>query len=46
MDLVGYDFPQLEISLDEYALPGPVLDIGGGGEGVIGQLLGRDVDRH
>ncbi len=43
MDLVGYDFPQLEISLDEYALPGPVLDIGGGGEGVIGQLLGWDV---
>lgn len=43
MVLVGYDFPQLEISLDGYALAGPVLDIGGGGEGVIGQLLGRDV---
>lgn len=43
MDLVGYDFPQLEISLDDYGLKGPVLDIGGGGEGVIGQLLGRDV---
>lgn len=43
MDLVGYDFPQLEIALDDYDFTGPVLDIGGGGEGVIGQLLGRDV---
>lgn len=43
MDLVGYDFPQLEISLDDYEFTSPVLDIGGGGEGVIGQTAGQDV---
>lgn len=43
MDLVGFDFPQLKISLDNYSFTGPVLDVGGGGEGVIGQAAGRDV---
>ena len=43
MDLVGYDFPQLEISLDNYSFTSPLLDIGGGGEGVIGQAAGQDV---
>jgi len=49
MDLIGYEFPPIQINLDDYTLTGPVLDIGGGGEGVIGQLAGSeviDIDRR
>ena len=43
MDLVGYDFPSVSISMEGFAPAGPVLDIGGGGEGVIGQAVGENV---
>jgi len=36
-------FEEQEITLDDFDCPGYVLDIGGGGEGVIGQLKGRAV---
>jgi SAM-dependent methyltransferase len=35
--------PKLEVALDDFAAPGLILDIGGGGEGVIGQLKGPQV---
>jgi len=43
MDLVGYDFPSVLVSMDDFAPVGLVLDIGGGGEGVIGQVVGKNV---
>lgn len=43
MDLVGYDFPSVPISLEDFAPAGSVLDLGGGGEGVIGQAVGGSV---
>ena len=36
-------FDNQKISLDEFASDGLILDIGGGGEGVIGQLKGNQV---
>ena len=39
----GYEFPPVGISLDDLQAEGPILDIGGGGEGAIGRLIGRDV---
>ncbi|TFG50082.1 MAG: class I SAM-dependent methyltransferase [Anaerolineales bacterium] len=38
-----YIFPQVDWELEKFEHEGFVLDIGGGGEGVIGQLLGNDV---
>lgn len=38
-----HNFERQTIKLEPFATPGPVLDIGGGGEGVIGQLLGSKV---
>ena len=38
-DLFGYDFPLLTLSLEAFNPPAPVLDLGGGGEGVIGQAV-------
>jgi len=35
--------PKLEVVLDDFPASGLILDIGGGGEGVIGQLKGRQV---
>jgi SAM-dependent methyltransferase len=35
--------PKLEVSLPDFPAQGLILDIGGGGEGVIGQLKGRQV---
>lgn len=43
MDLVGYEFPRLTFSLEGFDPPRPVLDLGGGGEGVIGQAVGDGV---
>ncbi len=39
----GYEFPPVGISLDDLQADGVILDIGGGGEGVIGRLSGREV---
>ena len=36
-------FPQVEIDIEGFDYEGYILDIGGGGEGVIGQLKGKDV---
>ena len=36
-------FPQQKVVLDEFATDAPVLDLGGGGEGIIGQLQGKKV---
>jgi ubiquinone/menaquinone biosynthesis C-methylase UbiE len=36
-------FPQVEIDIEDFDYEGYILDIGGGGEGVIGQLKGKDV---
>lgn len=33
--------PDQQVRLDDFSAPGPILDIGGGGEGVIGQLKPR-----
>ncbi|TFG48296.1 MAG: class I SAM-dependent methyltransferase, partial [Anaerolineales bacterium] len=38
-----YIFPQVDWELEKFEHEGFVLDIGGGGEGVIGQLLDKDV---
>ncbi len=35
--------PQLEVAVADFPAEGLILDIGGGGEGVIGQLKGRQV---
>jgi SAM-dependent methyltransferase len=35
--------PKLEVSVTDFPAEGLILDIGGGGEGVIGQLKGRQV---
>ncbi len=35
--------PRLEVSLPNFSAEGLILDIGGGGEGVIGQLKGKQV---
>jgi SAM-dependent methyltransferase len=35
--------PKLEVALPDFPAEGLILDIGGGGEGVIGQLKGRQV---
>jgi ubiquinone/menaquinone biosynthesis C-methylase UbiE len=39
----SYFFPQVTWELEDLEHQGWVLDIGGGGEGVIGQLLGEEV---
>jgi SAM-dependent methyltransferase len=36
-------FPQLQVNVDNFEAQGYILDIGGGGEGVIGQLKGEQV---
>jgi SAM-dependent methyltransferase len=36
-----YEFPRQYVSVDDFAAEGLILDVGGGGEGVIGQLKGR-----
>lgn len=36
-------FPQVEVNIENFESEGYILDIGGGGEGVIGQLKGPDV---
>jgi len=36
-------YPKVEINFDDINLVGLILDIGGGGEGVIGQIKGKDV---
>jgi len=36
-------FPPVEIEIQDFDYEGYILDIGGGGEGVIGQLKGKDV---
>jgi ubiquinone/menaquinone biosynthesis C-methylase UbiE len=38
-----YIFPKVELILEDFESSGYILDVGGGGEGVIGQLKGRDV---
>ncbi|OKY78487.1 MAG: SAM-dependent methyltransferase [Candidatus Methanohalarchaeum thermophilum] len=38
-----YQAPNQEIKLDKTSFDGHILDIGGGGEGVIGKLYGKDV---
>jgi ubiquinone/menaquinone biosynthesis C-methylase UbiE len=38
-----YLFPPVEIELEDFESTGCILDIGGGGEGVIGQLKGAGV---
>jgi len=35
--------PRLEVAVPDFPAPGLILDIGGGGEGVIGQLKGKQV---
>jgi SAM-dependent methyltransferase len=37
------DHPKLEVSVPDFPAQGLILDIGGGGEGVIGQLKGKQV---
>ena len=36
-------FPQLQVNVENFEAQGYILDIGGGGEGVIGQLKGEQV---
>lgn len=36
-------FEPLTVQVDDFASPGYILDVGGGGEGIIGLLKGRDV---
>jgi SAM-dependent methyltransferase len=38
-----YQHPKLEVVLEDFPVQGLILDIGGGGEGVIGQLKGKQV---
>jgi SAM-dependent methyltransferase len=38
-----YSHPDLEVAVPDFAAEGLILDIGGGGEGVIGQLKGKQV---
>ena len=38
-----FKFKQLDVTLDNFDAEGFILDIGGGGEGVIGQLKGQQV---
>jgi ubiquinone/menaquinone biosynthesis C-methylase UbiE len=38
-----YAFEQIQLEVKDFASEGYVLDIGGGGEGVIGRLKGKDV---
>jgi SAM-dependent methyltransferase len=38
-----YEHPKLEVALPDFTAQGLILDIGGGGEGVIGQLKGKQV---
>lgn len=38
-----YIFPQVDIDIEDFDYEGYILDIGAGGEGVIGQLKGKDV---
>ena len=38
-----FEFERQEITLQPFAASGLILDIGGGGEGIIGQLMGRQV---
>lgn len=38
-----YVFPQVEWDIKDFDSDGYILDLGGGGEGVIGQLKGKDV---
>lgn len=41
--LVGPSFAILEVAVPDFPAGGLILDIGGGGEGVIGQLKGKQV---
>ncbi|MBG0784493.1 MAG: methyltransferase domain-containing protein [Anaerolineaceae bacterium] len=38
-----FEFDPVELFLEPLPVEGPILDIGGGGEGVIGRLHGQDV---
>ncbi len=38
-----YNHPRLEVAVPDFPAAGLILDIGGGGEGVIGQLKGKQV---
>jgi SAM-dependent methyltransferase len=38
-----YQHPRLEVDIPDFPAEGLILDIGGGGEGVIGQLKGKQV---
>jgi ubiquinone/menaquinone biosynthesis C-methylase UbiE len=38
-----FEFPQVQVSLDDLQVEGLILDIGGGGEGAVSQLHGREV---
>ncbi|HNR38707.1 MAG TPA: class I SAM-dependent methyltransferase [Acidobacteriota bacterium] len=38
-----FEFARQEVTLKPFAASGLILDIGGGGEGIIGQLMGRQV---
>ncbi len=38
-----YNHPRLEVAVQDFPADGLILDIGGGGEGVIGQLKGKQV---
>ena len=38
-----YLFEQVELEVKDFESKGFILDIGGGGEGVIGRLKGKDV---
>jgi ubiquinone/menaquinone biosynthesis C-methylase UbiE len=42
-DLRAYEFPELTFSFEGFDPATPVLDLGGGGEGVIGQAVGSGV---
>ena len=43
MEAEWFEFDPVELFLEELPVQGPILDIGGGGEGVIGRLHGKDV---
>ena len=38
-----FEFEPVNLTLEDLPVQGPILDIGGGGEGVIGRLMGEDV---
>lgn len=42
-DKIEYIFPQVKWEIRDFDSDGYILDLGGGGEGVIGQLKGKDV---